>query len=517
MMKRVIIAVSIIILLLAIGVVGMNLLRPSLAQADSTSGEAVVIQLGTLVSMVKATGQLEARTEVMLGFEINGVVAEVPLERGQAVRAGDLLARLDTSEAELQLAQAEVNLADLRAGTRAEDIAASQAALRNAQANYKKVAAGPRPEDIAAAEASLRSARASYEDLADGLDEDEITVAAANFRAAEVALQTAQRDYDKVAYADNIGETPQAAALERATIEYESARSNYNLKASGATKTQLAVGWSQVEQAQAQVDKLKHSPTPEELAMAQAQVDQAQAQLEKLQNGPTATDLALAQNQVDQARLRLEKASLTAPVDGIVTEVNIKVGERPGTGAAILLADLSALHIDLPVDEIDLPLVQVGQVATVTLDALPKEPLAGQVTAIAPAPMPMTGNVTDYEVTVTLSGPYPKAKVGMTADVGIETGRRANVLVIPAHLVQVDKISGKTYVNKLDGKQVARVEITLGLRSGSNIEVVSGLAAGDNVLTPLAAEQAATAATSSGAFGMIREMHDKVSESIQGQ
>jgi HlyD family secretion protein len=305
--------------------------------------------------------------------------------------------------------------------------------------------------------------------------------------------------------------------LERATIEYESAKSNYRLKASGATKTQLAVGWSQVEQAQAQVDKLKHSPTPEELAMAQAQVDQARAQLEKLQNGPTAADLALAQNQVDQARLRLEKASLTAPMDGIVTEVNVKVGERPGTGAVILLADLSALHIDLPVDEIDLPLVQVGQVATVTLDALPKEPLAGQVTAIAPAPMAMTGNVTDYEVTVTLSGPYPKAKVGMTADVGIETSRRENVLIIPAHLVQVDKTNGKTYVNKLDGKQVARVEIALGLRSGSNIEVVSGLTAGDKVLTPLAAEQAATAAKSSGAFGMIREMHDKVSQSIQGQ
>jgi HlyD family secretion protein len=515
-MKRIIIVASIIVLLLAAGMAGMAMLRPSPAQAD-TFTETVVIQPGTLVSAVKATGQLEARTEVMLGFEVNGVVAEVPAERGQAVRTGDLLARLDTSEAELQLAQAEVNLADLKAGTRAEDIAAARAALRNAQANYEKIAAGPRAEDIAAAEASLRSARASYNDLADGLDEDEITVAAANFRAAEVALQTAQRDYDKVAYADNIGETPQAAALERATIEYESARSNYNLKASGATKTQLAVGWSQVEQAQAQVDKLKHSPTPEELAMAQAQVDQAQAQLEKLQNGPTATDLALAQNQVDQARLRLEKASLTAPVDGIVTEVNIKVGERPGTGAVILLADLSALHIDLPVDEIDLPLVQVGQVATITLDALPKEPLAGQVTAIAPAPMPMTGNVTDYEVTVTLSGPYPKAKVGMTADVGIETSRRANVLIIPAHLVQVDKTSGKTYVNKLDGKQVVRVEITLGLRSGSNIEVVSGLAAGDKVLTPLAAEQAAAAAQGSGAFGMIREMHDKVSQSVQGQ
>jgi len=291
-MKRVIIVASIIVLLLAAGMVGMALLGPSPAQADDTSAEAVVIQPGALVSAVKATGQLEARTEVMLGFEINGVVAEVPVERGQAVRAGDLLARLDTAEAELQLAQAEVNLADLKAGTRAEDIAASQAALRNAQVNYEKIAAGSRAEDIAAAEASLRSARASYNDLADGLDEDEITIAAANFRAAEVALQTAQRAYDKVAYADNIGETPQAAELERATIEYESAKSNYNLKASGATKTQLAVGWSQVEQAQAQVDKLKNSPTPEELAMAQAQVDQAQAQLEKLKNGPTATDLA---------------------------------------------------------------------------------------------------------------------------------------------------------------------------------------------------------------------------------
>ena len=83
--------------------------------------------------------------------------------------------------------------------------------------------------------------------------------------------------------------------------------------------------------------------------------------MEKLKHSPGPEELAVAQNQVDQARLRLEKATLTAPVAGVITEFNTSVGERPGAAAVILLADLAELHIDLPVDEIDLPAVAVGQ------------------------------------------------------------------------------------------------------------------------------------------------------------
>lgn len=514
-MRRFIIIGFVFVLMLGGLGVWFTITQPSHAD-DSLAREAVIIELGTVISAVKATGRLEPQAEVPLGFETNGTVAEVLVERGQSVKIGDPLARLEANELLLQLAQAEANLAQVRAGARTEDIAAAEAALKNAQANYDKIAAGTRVEDIAAAEASLRGAQANYDDLAQGPDEDEITVAAANLRTMEVALKNAQWAYDEIAYADNIGESPQAAELERATINHDSALAAYRLAVQGASDEQLEAGWAQVEQAQAQLAKLRNGPTSEELAMAQAQVDQAEAQLEKLKNGPTPEELAIAQNQVDQARLRLERATLTAPTDGVVTEVDISVGERPGTAAVILMADLSKLHIDLPVDEIDLPLVVVGQPAVITLDALPDSPLAGQVTTIAPAPTSSGGSVTSYEVTVTLEDQDENARVGMTANVSIETDRRENVLIIPAHLVQVDKKSGQTYVNKIlpDGGTM-RVEVALGLRSGQDIEVLSGLEAGDRVLAPTTSGQLEAVAPGQdrGLFGRIQSMHDVADQS----
>lgn len=505
-----------IVIALCLGALGVwfTFAQPSKAD-DTTTGEVVTVQRGDVVSTVKATGRLEPRQEVALGFEINGTVAEVLVERGQPVRAGDPLVRLEGDDLLLQLAQAQANLAQVQAGARAEEIAAAEAVVRNAQANYDKVAAGTRAEEIAAAEASLRGARANYQELANGPEEDEITVAAANLRSAQVALQDAQRAYDEIAYADNVGESPQAAELQRATINYESALASYRLAVEGASQEQLTASWAQVEQAQAQLDRLNNGPTPEELAIAQARVDEAQAQLERLKNGPTPEEVTLAQNQVDQARLRLEQATLTAPIEGVVTEVLVSVGERPAGAAVILLADLSALHIDLPVDEIDLPAVRLGQPATITLDALPDTPLEGRVTAVAPAPITSGSSVNSYEVTVALEGRHPQARSGMTANVGIETDRRENVLVIPAHLIQVDKLRGQTYVNKLgsDGQPV-RAEVVLGLRSGQTIEVKSGLEAGDQVLAASAAESLeASEAAGGGLFSRIQSMHNVAAQS----
>jgi HlyD family secretion protein len=514
-MKRTIVIGLVIVLMGGVLGVWFTTNQPSHAD-DSLTRQAVTVKRGTIISSVKATGRLEPDVEVSLGFDTNGTVAEVLVERGQSVKAGDPLARLEADELLLQLAQAEANLAQVQAGSREEDIAAAEAALRNAQANYDKIAAGTREEDISVAEASLRGAQANYDELADGLDEDEITVAAANLRTAEVALKNAQWAYDEIAYAGDVGESPQAADLERATINYESALANYRMAVQGASSEQLTASWAQVEQAQAQLDKLRNGPTSEELEIAQAQVDQARAQLEKLRNGPTSEELAVAQNQVDQARLRLEQATLIAPVDGVVTEVNVSVGERPATLAVILLADLSTLHVDLPVDEIDLPSVRTGQLATITLDALPDSPLSGQVTAIAPAPLSSGSGVTSYEVTVTLEDEAEQAKVGMTANVGVETGRRENVVIIPAHLVLVDKTTGQTYVNKVGPNgEVVRIEVTLGLRSGQDIEVLSGLEAGDQVLASVTPEQlqAITPGEERGLFGRIQSMHNVADQS----
>ena len=160
---------------------------------------------------------------------------------------------------------------------------------------------------------------------------------------------------------------------------------------------------------------------------------------------------------------------------------------------------------ELIVDEIDVPVVEVGQPATVVLDALPDVPIPGQVTAIAPAPIVDSSSVTAYEITVTLEEQNPEAVVGMTANVDVETERHENAVVIPAEVIQVDETTGHTYVLKLSaGGPPRKTEVTLGLRDGSTIQVLDGLEAGDRLLVPPSEEAMAEESGGGGMFGAMR-------------
>ena len=520
-MKRAIVIAAVVLVLIVAGMAGFRMMSPTqhAGPPGAANLETVTVELGTVVSSIKATGNLEPREDASLSFEINGTVAEVLVERGDHVTAGDELARLDTTDLELAVSQAridlekaETQLVQAKEEADEDDIASAQAALTSAQASYQALLEGSSEYDIASAQAALDSAQASYQDLLEGSSEEEVTVAAANLRTAEIDLKQAQRDYDKVAYADTVGESPQAAALEQATIAYESALATYRLAVEDASDEELRAAEAQIAQAQATLNDLIDRPSAEELRAAEAQIAQAQATHNNLLEGPSDEDIALAEANVSAAKLAVERAerdfgraTLVARFSGTVTAVSISVGERLELAGVIDLADLTELHIDVPVDEIDVPVVEVGQSAIVVLDALPDVPMPGQVTAIAPAPIVDSTSITAYEITVTLEEQNPEAVVGMTANVDIETERHENAVVIPAEVIQVDETTGHTYVLKMSaGGPPRKTEVTLGLRDGSTIEVLDGLEAGDQLLVPLSDETMAEESGGGGLFGPMR-------------
>lgn len=474
MNKKGLIVAVLVVLIAVLGFVGYQRISDRRATAEAPT-ETALVRRGTLLLTLDATGSLGPHAEVVASFTSGGQVAEVLVEEGQQVEAGQPLARLDTDDLALQVAQAEANLAQVQAGARAEDIAAAEAAWRSAQANYEKVAAGSRAEDVAAAEAALRNAQANYEALLADPSEDEITVAAANLRTAEVALQSAQWAYDEVAYADAVGASPQAAELQRATIAYESALASYRLAVQGPTDEQLKAAQAQVDQARAQLEKLKNSPTAEELAAAQAQVDQAQAQLDKLVNGPTAEELAIAQVQVDQARLRLEQATLTAPMAGTVTALNVQPGEMAGTGQpAVVLSDLAALEAEVNLDETDVARIATGMTALVAVDAFPGVELSGRVIEIAPTADIQSGVVL-YPVAVRLDPTDLPLRSGMTVNVTFPIEQRTATLIVPFRAVETE--GGQAYVTRVtaSGREAERATVTLGLITDTQVEILSGL------------------------------------------
>ena len=450
-MSRKSIVITIIVLLTAVALVFVGSRFVGSNQATAAEGiQTAVVERGTLRASVDATGSVAPETRLELSFKSAGRVAEIMVEEGDQVEAGEALARLETADLEQVLIQAqaslaisEAELAQTEAGASAEDLASARAELESALANYEEVKAGPSQEDITVAKASMEKAR--------------------------IALEKAQADYDKISWQTGLGATAEASALQQASVDYEEARAQYELTVDHPTDKELKEAAAQVAQARANLAELEKKPTPEELAIARAQVTQAQS--------------ALA-----QAQLNLEEATLAAPFAGTVADVNIEVGQMVNSSTpVIVLTDLISYYVDLYIDETDIGQIlnhqNGGQPVIVTLDAFPDEEIEGEVTAIKSIGT-VSGGIVTYEVRVEIAPTEVPIRSDMTASAVVVVEEKENVLLIPNRAIRYEE--GVEYVEVLDqsgGTEVRRVAIATGASNDAVTEVTAGLEEGDVVAT----------------------------------
>ncbi len=420
---------------------GFFVWRQSAARNSSAEERTAVVERGTLEVTVSASGRIEPARQVDLTFSAPGRVVEVTIQIGDEVRAGQVLARLDTGDLELSVRQAE-------------------AAYKSAQAQLAQLKSSPRPEAVKAAEAAYRSALAQYQRLKNSPSPEERAVAEANLKRAEVMLNRARAAYEPVSWRPDIGMLPQSLNLETATLDYQIALANYELTTKGASPEDLAAAWSNVESAKAQMDRALNGPTPEELAIAEAAVEQARAALEAAQRN-------------------LEKAILKAPFDGVVAAVNVVVGEVAPTGLpAISVVDLSGFRITVNVDEMDVARLQIGLPAEITLDAIPDRTLTGRVERIGPAATLVEGAVA-YPVIIALNPTDAPVRAGMSATVLVRVEELKDQLLIPNWVVRIDQTTGRPYVYRKTASGLERVDVRLGARYEGYSQVLEGLNEGD--------------------------------------
>jgi len=333
-----------------------------------------------------------------LRFTTGGTVAEVFVDPGEQVAAGDLLVELDRTDLALAVQEAE-------------------AAVASAQAQLAQVEAGPRPEEIAAAEhqladaaAALSRAAAQRDQLAAGTTDAEIAAAQADLAQAQ-AEQRAVEEMHRKAYKDKDEDTRkqadyqlhaarEAVAAAQAKLEAAQGGASARLRDTGAG---VSAASAQQDVAQAELDLLKAGVTPEEIAVSEAAVRQA--------------EVAVA-----TAEETLGRTEIRAPFAGIVTKVNVEAGEAAAPGdVVVVLAELDRLQartIDLT--ELDVAQVMEGQPVVVTVDALPGLELRGHVARIGRRSEDYRGDVV-YPVIVELDEDAPGLRWGMTAVVEIET------------------------------------------------------------------------------------------------
>jgi HlyD family secretion protein len=389
----------------------------------------------------KASSDVVAEAKVipvqnaMLSLRADGDVADVLVSEGGRVEAGQVLVRLEAgqkaaavSQAEAEVARAQAQLDQLKSGPRPQEIDASQAAVDAAKANLAKVKDSVKPEDIAAAHARVVAAQAALKKVLDGPDANDRTVAKAALKQAEVALQQAQANYDPVRYRTDLGALPQAADLERATIDREKALAAYGQAVKDPTEADITQARSDLAGAQASLAAIRNGASQAEIDAAQAEVRRTEAQLALLKAGERPEAIAVqqavlkaAEAALQQAQVALAETELRAPFPGIVASLDVKIGEHVVAGTPVVrMADLALIQIETSdLTELGIVRVKEGAPVTITVDALPGAEFTGKVTRIKPLGENKQGDII-YTVVVEPDRQDPRLRWNMTTSVSIK-------------------------------------------------------------------------------------------------
>lgn len=449
MKKRIWIIIGIVVILACTVIsTAVNRSRAGAQSAAVTSSIGQVART-TLSLVVESSGSIAASDDATLSFGMNGTVAEVNVEVGSQVKQSDVLAKLDTAEIEVQVAQAQ------------------QAYLLQ-QATYSKTVQAD-PEMVSAARAALNNASNAYQIALhkSGLSGDQIILGCANLDSAHKAYDDAVTAYSnylsdwRVQVNGSSESSSQQARLDNAKAAYDQTQANCALAQQGVNDSAVKSAWAQQQQAQANLSNLT-SPRSEKLDVARAQLEQARLMWE-------------------QAKLSLTNATIVAPFDGIVTHVNIKAGQSSGNGSAIELADVNHYHVNVLVDETEISQVQAGQLAQITLDALSGITLTGKVAALDPAGQVVQG-VVNFNVQIDLDPTTAPIKLDMTTNTRILGESHANVLAVPSGAIR-SAADGSQFVIVIDQQNAQHnVTVKTGLTEGKLTEVSGDLQVGEQIL-----------------------------------
>ena len=259
-------------------------------------------------------------------------------------------------------------------------------------------------------------------------------------------------------------------------------------------KRQLSAANAAVDTARIQLRLAKASLSDADDADITAQIRQAKISLNNARS-----QLADATTTRDDLKTQIKLAILTAPIDGVVTAVNVVQGLEGPSGDAIVV-DATTFQITADVVESDVASMKVGQPAKVAISAVDAE-VAGKVTAIAPtAAGDTTGGVVSYAVTVSLENVPAPVRAGMTADVTITIESATNVLTVPAAALRGTAGNYSVLVLGADGAPTAR-PVEVGLVTNTTAEIKGGLAEGQEVVTGVNTPQTGTATNGNGGFG----------------
>ena len=465
------------------------------------------IQVGSVVKQnlqetVLTTGQVVSATDLELSFQGSGIVRKISVIEGDKVSAGQVLARLDQSSAianlvsaQGSLAQAEASYDKLINGATQNDVQVLQNAVSASKVNLDNTynsSLATLNNGYTAIFNTYTNTVNLYNSYFTTNDQEGIQVQNnkdnINSKMADAMFVIGQAN-DK-----NSIDTAISALIKDLNSTFNSLRiirdqceqGIYQNKVSAADKASLDTQKTAVSTALGSINSLQGNISSYKVALQTAEDNLSAKQAKPRQED---IDLAKAQilsaqGQVSSAQAIVNNSIITAPADGTITQVDIKVGEQAvASKEVMILQDIGNLHTEADVSEANVASLQVGQEIDYTFDALgPDQHFLGKILTINPASTVISG-VVNYKIKGGLDN-IPGIKPGMTANMTILVAKKDNALAVPSTAI-INK-NNKQYVRVIDdlkNKTYHEVVVQTGLQAdGGLVEIISGLTGGQKII-----------------------------------
>jgi HlyD family secretion protein len=479
---------------------------------DTITALTVPVEAKDLTVKITASGVVQPVRRVNLSPKTQGRLAQLYVEQGDIVQAGDIVARMESAEIEAQLIQAEArldrsqaNLEKLQAGTRPEEIDQAQARLNQVKANLAQLRAGTRPEEIAQSQARLREAQARLKDAESGSLNDEIAQAQARIDANKAELILASERVQR--YQDLKGE----GAISQDKLD-EYLRDERRLQAvqnetekrleqlQQSQRSQIQQLRASVEQERQALNQLENGTRSEEIDRSEAELAESESKLNQLKNGTRSEEIAAAKAEVDEAKgqvefyqVQLEDTKVRAPFSGIITQRYAVEGAfvTPATSASDATSATStsivALAKDLEVlakiPEADIAQIKPNQPVEIIADSYPDQVFKGRVNIIAPEAV-KERDVTLFQARIIIETGKDQLQSGMNVDLRFIGEKLKQALVVPTVAIVTNKGQAGVLLPDENNKPEFH-PVTVGSQIGNQIQVLKGLQTGDRVFIEL--------------------------------
>ncbi len=481
-MKKILIVIAACILVAAATIVYAFYFIP---EPKTSLYHTTAAQIMNLQQVVTADGTVAAGTEDDLGFQKSGVISAINVKVGDHVNKGETIATLDSGTDQAALAAANATLADLSRSLTPQEMAVQQASLETAQKN------------------ALNASADAYNIIKNALTDYSNTLFT-NPQSANPQLLITTQTYNQKQQIESeqiqiivmlskwnaeqsTASTSSAETLITDTQNYLASITTFVNDLTTAVNALAAISPSSQTSVTTYMTTINETNAAlvsavNEVTTAQTALSSAQSNYNLKLAGNSSDTIAAQAAVVQGAEATLAEDTLSAPIDGIVTEQNSNVGESIAANAPFIhIISDTPYQIDTYIPETSIGSITIGQNATVTLDAYgPAIEFPATVTTIDPGQTVING-VNTYKITLQFTKNDPRIKDGMSGNVSIIVAEKDGVVAVPASAILQN--NGSTTV-LVASSSILTEPITTGI-TGANgwVEITRGLAAGERIVT----------------------------------